>query len=72
MVVLSSMRTYWLILVSVRSITDKVYFWTEKPLPPRSIPREAVKEGMMLDVDLRYVKQVKRLTKEEYCRHMYE
>jgi hypothetical protein len=61
-----------MIVVNTGRITDKTYFWTAKPLPPRSVPAEAVREKMMLEVDLRYVQRVVRVTKEEYCRHMYE
>lgn len=66
------MRTYWKIIINYRKFNEKVYFWTEKPIPPRLIPREAVREKMMLAVDLQYVQQVKRLTKEEYCKYMDE
>lgn len=67
-----AIRTYWKIIIVYRKFNEKVYFWTDKPIPPRQIPNQAVLEKMMLNVDLRYVQQVKRLTKEEYLQHMNE
>lgn len=59
-------------MINHRKFNEKVYFWTDRSTPPRLIPKEAVAEKMMLAVDLRYVQQVKRLTREEYLKHMDE
>lgn len=49
-----------------------MYFWTDKPLAPSMIAREAVKEKMLIDVWLPYVDQTCRITKEEYFEYMLE
>lgn len=70
-------RTYWRLRVNTKfpwkeHVTEIVYFWTDKPLGPAMIAREAVREKMMIDVWLPYVDQVCRITKEEYFDHMWE
>lgn len=70
-------RTYWKIRLNhnrlpSQKIYDYTYLWTEKPLSPREIPLEAVKQKMLLDVFLSNVDQVRIITKEEYLVHMWE
>lgn len=65
-------RTYWRIVVRHHKIEEVTYFWTAEPASPRTVPRLAVREKFLSDVDRRYVSEVQLVTREEYCRHMWE
>lgn len=62
--------SYW--RLKVGRFRHYVYHWTTKPLPPEMIPADAVESGMMIDVSLYDVKEVRRITKAEYLTYMYE